>query len=304
MGRAEAFAMQNPPGASFVDGIGNGLGYSLVLLIVVGSSASCSAAASCPRACPCSARERGRLVQPQRPDGARAGRLLPHRIFIWILRTYWKPAQVEGGGALEHYLSLATKAIFVENMALAFFLGMCSFLAVSKKVETAIGLGIRRHLRARHHRTPLNQPALHRTSSRGRAAWVSPGLATSIWLPHLPDAHRHHRRGRADRRDGPRQVRARALRRAGRVPAADRGQLRHPRRLALHGQERDYNLPEATVFGFGSGIGWALAIVALAAIREKMRYSNVPPALRGLGITFIVTGLMAIAFMAFAGIQL
>jgi Na+-transporting NADH:ubiquinone oxidoreductase subunit E len=68
--------------------------------------------------------------------------------------------------------------------------------------------------------------------------------------------------------------------------------------------ERDYTLGESTVFGFGSGFGFWLAIVALAAIREKMRYSNVPPALRGLGITFIVTGLMAIAFMAFAGIQL
>ena len=68
--------------------------------------------------------------------------------------------------------------------------------------------------------------------------------------------------------------------------------------------ERDYTLVESTVYGLGSGVGWALAVIALAAIREKMRYSNVPPALRGLGITFIVTGLMAIGFMAFAGIQL
>ena len=68
--------------------------------------------------------------------------------------------------------------------------------------------------------------------------------------------------------------------------------------------ERDYDFGESTVFGIGSGIGWALAVIALAAIREKMRYSHVPPALRGLGITFILTGLMAIGFMAFAGIQL
>jgi Na+-transporting NADH:ubiquinone oxidoreductase subunit E len=68
--------------------------------------------------------------------------------------------------------------------------------------------------------------------------------------------------------------------------------------------ERNYNFAESTVFGLGSGMGWALAVVALAAIREKMRYSNVPPALRGLGMTFILTGLMAIGFMAFAGIQL
>ena len=73
---------------------------------------------------------------------------------------------------------------------------------------------------------------------------------------------------------------------------------------SLFMQERDYNLAEATVFGFGSGIGWALAIVALAAVREKLRYNNVPPALRGLPITFITVGLMSIAFMAFAGIQL
>lgn len=68
--------------------------------------------------------------------------------------------------------------------------------------------------------------------------------------------------------------------------------------------ERDYDFGEATVFGLGSGVGWALAVISLAAIREKMRYSNVPPALRGLGITFLLTGLMAIGFMAFAGIQL
>jgi len=73
---------------------------------------------------------------------------------------------------------------------------------------------------------------------------------------------------------------------------------------SLFMQERDYNLPEAAVFGVGSGIGWALAVVALAAVREKLRYSNVPGPLRGLGITFITVGLMSVGFMAFAGIQL
>jgi len=202
---------------------------------------------------------------------------------------------------LEHYLSLATKAIFVENMALAFFLGMCSFLAVSKKVETAMGLGFA-VIFVLGITCPLNQLLVGALLKPGALAWAgypdvnisflsfltligtiaaavqivemvldrySPDLynALGVFLPLIA------------------------------VNCAILG-------ASLFMQERDYTLAEATVFGAGSGVGWLLAVVALAAIREKMRYSNVPGPLRGLGITFITVGLMSVGFMAFAGIQL
>jgi len=202
---------------------------------------------------------------------------------------------------LEHFLSLATKAIFVENMALAFFLGMCSFIAVSRKVETAIGLG-GAVIFVLAVTCPLNQLLTKLLLEEGALSWLglsdvnlsflsfltligtiaamvqivemaldrySPGLynALGVFLPLIA------------------------------VNCAILG-------ASLFMVERDYTLGEATVFGVGSGIGWAIAIVALASIREKLRYSNVPPALRGLGVTFIVVGLMSIGFMAFSGIQL
>jgi Na+-transporting NADH:ubiquinone oxidoreductase subunit E len=204
---------------------------------------------------------------------------------------------------MEDLLSLAVKAIFVENMALAFFLGMCSFLAVSKKVDTAIGLGVA-VVFVLTICTPLNNLFYTYLLKEGALVWLSddfkdvdlsflsflsfigtiaatvqvvemaidkyaPALysALGVFLPLIA------------------------------VNCAILG-------ASLFMVERDYNLIESTVFGAGSGIGFMLAIIALAAIREKMRYSNVPAGLRGLGITFIVTGLMAIGFMAFAGIQL
>ena len=202
---------------------------------------------------------------------------------------------------LEHYLSLATKAIFVENMALAFFLGMCSFLAISKKVETAIGLG-GAVIFVLAVTVPLNQFLVSKFLNEGSLAWMglpkvnlsfltflvligtiaavvqivemavdrySPGLynALGVFLPLIA------------------------------VNCAIMG-------AGLFMVERDYSFGEASVFGLGSGIGWALAIAALAAVREKLRYSNVPPPLRGLGISFMIVGLMSIGFMAFSGIQL
>ena len=202
---------------------------------------------------------------------------------------------------MEHLISLAVKSIFVENMALAFFLGMCSFLAVSKKVETAMGLGAA-VVFVLGITCPLNWALYNFLLREGALTWAgiegsdlefltflsligtiaasvqvvemtldkyAPALYASlgIFLPLIA------------------------------VNCAILG-------ASLFMVERDYNFAESVVFGFGSGIGWLLAIVALAAIREKMRYSDVPPPLRGLGITFIVTGLMAIGFMAFAGIQL
>lgn len=202
---------------------------------------------------------------------------------------------------MEHYLSLATKAIFVENMALAFFLGMCSLIAVSKKVETAIGLGAA-VIFVLGICTPLNQMLITYLLKPGSLAWaglpdVDLGFLSFITMIGTIAAVT--------------QVVEMALERFSpslynalgiflpliAVNCAILG-------ASLFMQERDYNLADATVFGFGSGIGWALAIVTLAAVREKLRYNNVPPALRGLPITFITVGLMSVAFMAFAGIQL
>lgn len=204
---------------------------------------------------------------------------------------------------LEHYLSLAVKAIFVENMALAFFLGMCSFLAVSKKVETAVGLGAAVTFVATV-TTPLNYLLYNYLLAEGALVWINPAWA-SIDLSFV-----------------------RFLAFIGSIAASvqvvEMAMDRYAPKLyaalgvflpliavncailgaSLFMVERDYTLGESTVFGFGSGIGFWLAIVALAAIREKIVYSDVPPALRGLGITFLITGLMAIGFMAFAGIQL
>ncbi len=202
---------------------------------------------------------------------------------------------------LEHYLSLFVKSIFIENMALAFFLGMCTFMAVSKKVDTAIGLGIA-VVFVQAITVPVNNLIFQYVLKDGALAWAGladvdltflglityigviaaivqilemvldkfmPSLYNSlgIFLPLIT------------------------------VNCAILGG-------SLFMVERNYNFGESVVYGFGSGIGWAIAIIALAGIREKMKYSNVPEGLRGLGITFIIAGLMAISFMLFSGIQL
>ena len=205
---------------------------------------------------------------------------------------------------MEHYLSLAVKAIFVENMLLAFFLGMCSFLAVSKKIETATGLGIAVTF-VLTLTAPINWFIYNGFLREGALGWTGveamakmdlsflgfisyiaviaasvqivemflnkylPALynALGVFLPLIT------------------------------VNCSILG-------ASLFMVERDYTFPETAVFGLGSGIGFLLAIVGMAAIRTKLRYSNVPPALRGLGLTMIMTGLMAMAFMCFSGIQL
>lgn len=204
---------------------------------------------------------------------------------------------------MEHYLSLVIKSIFVENMALAFFLGMCSFLAVSKKVETAIGLGAAVTF-VLAVTTPLNNLLYQYVLKEGALSWLSDSFAT-IDLSFLTFLALIGTIAASV------QIVEMALDKFAPALYAALG-IFLPLiavncailGVSLFMVERDYNLAESTVFGIGSGIGWTLAIVALAAIREKMRYSHVPKELRGLGITFIVTGLMAIAFMAFAGIQL
>lgn len=204
---------------------------------------------------------------------------------------------------LEHYLSLLTKSIFVENMALAFFLGMCSFLAVSKKVETALGLGVA-VVFVLAVCVPLNQLIIVSLLKEGALAWIHPSFAT-VDLTFLSFL-----------------VQIGSI--AAVVQVVEMAVDRYAPALynalgvflpliavncaimgaSLFMEQREYSFGEAAVFGLGSGIGWAMAIVALAALREKMRYSNVPEGLRGLGIAFILTGLMAIGFLAFSGIQL
>jgi Na+-transporting NADH:ubiquinone oxidoreductase subunit E len=204
---------------------------------------------------------------------------------------------------VEHYLSLAIKSIFVENMALAFFLGMCSFLAVSKKVETAIGLGFA-VIFVLGVTTPMNNLILHYLLREGALSWLSPSLAKYDlsflgFLCYIGTIAAMT------------QIVEMTLDKFVPTLYAALGvflPLIAVNCAILGGSlfmvERDYTLGESTVFGFGAGIGWALAIVSLASIRERMRYSNVPKGLRGLGMTFMLTGLMAIGFMAFGGIQL
>ncbi|MDA3861020.1 MAG: NADH:ubiquinone reductase (Na(+)-transporting) subunit E, partial [Melioribacteraceae bacterium] len=202
---------------------------------------------------------------------------------------------------LEHYLGIFVKSIFIENMALAFFLGMCTFMAVSKKVDTAIGLGID-VVFVQAITVPVNNLIYQHVLKEGALAWAGLetvdltflGLITYIGVIAAMV-----------------QILEMALDKF--VPSLYNSlgiflPLITVNCAILGGSlfmvERDYNFAESVVYGFGSGIGWAVAIIALAGIREKMKYSNVPVGLRGLGITFIIAGLMAIAFMLFSGIQL
>ena len=207
---------------------------------------------------------------------------------------------------LEHYLSLFIKSVFVENMALAFFLGMCSFLACSRKVNTSFGLGCA-VVFVMAITCPLNNLIYNHLLKEGALTWL-PIIGSKMATIDLSFLAFISFIGTIAAMV---QIVEMLIDRF--LPA-----LYHSLGVflpliavncailggSLFMVERDYTLGESTVFGIGSGLGFALAIVALAAIRERMRYSNVPAGLRGLGITFIVVGLMAIGFMAFAGIQL
>lgn len=202
---------------------------------------------------------------------------------------------------MEHYLSLFVRAVFVENMALQMFLGMCTFLAVSKKVETAVGLGIAVVV-VQAITVPVNNLIFQYLLKDGALAWAGlpeldlsflgflvyigviaaivqvlemvldkymPALynALGVFLPLIT------------------------------VNCAILG-------ASLFMVERQYTFPESVVYGTGAGVGWALAIAAMAGIREKLKYSDVPHGLRGLGITFVTTGLMSLGFMSFSGLSL
>ena len=204
---------------------------------------------------------------------------------------------------MEAYLSLLVKSIFVENMALAFFLGMCSFLAVSKKVETAMGLGAA-VIFVLAITCPLNNLLYTYLLKDGALAWLGADFAsvnleflTFLTLIGTIAASVQIVEMTLDKFAPALYNSLGIFLPLIAVNCAILG-------ASLFMVERDYNLVESLTFGLGSGVGWALAIIALAALREKMRYSKVPPGLRGLGMTFMVTGLMAFGFMAFGGIQL
>jgi Na+-transporting NADH:ubiquinone oxidoreductase subunit E len=204
---------------------------------------------------------------------------------------------------MELYLNLFIKSMFLENMALAFFLGMCSFLACSKKVETALGLGVA-VVFVQVLTVPLNQLILHHLLAEGALSWISPSLAKVdlgflafiLFIGTIAAAT---------------QIVEMAVERFAPALYTTLGvflPLIAVNCVILAGslfmQQRDYTFGESVVYGVGSGLGWAIAIVAMAAVREKLAYSNVPDGLKGLGITFITAGLMSVAFMMFSGIQL
>ena len=204
---------------------------------------------------------------------------------------------------MEHYANLLVRSVFLENMALAYFLGMCSFLACSKKVETAMGLGVA-VIFVQVLTVPLNNLLLRYLLNEGALAWISPSLQ-AVNLSFLSFILFIGTVAAAT------QVVEMAVDRYAPKLYATLGvflPLIAVNCVILAGslfmQERDYTFGESVVYGLGSGLGWALAIVAMAAIREKMSYSDVPKALRGLGITFVTAGLMSLAFMMFSGIQI
>ena len=200
-------------------------------------------------------------------------------------------------------INLALKSIFVENMALAFFLGMCTFLAISKKIQTAIGLGIA-VIVVLAITVPVNNLIYGLLLKEGALTWISDdfanvdlsflGLLTYIgviaamvqilemvldkYVPSLYNA-------------------LGVFLPLITVNCAIMGAV-------LFMVERDYTFGESAVYGVGAGVGWALAITALAGIREKLKYSDVPAGLQGLGITFMTVGLMSLGFMSFSGVSL
>lgn len=205
---------------------------------------------------------------------------------------------------MQEILNIFVKSIFVDNMIFAFFLGMCSYLAVSKTVKTSIGLGLA-VVFVLLITVPVNYLIDNFLLKEGALAWISPKLA-EIDLSYLSfiifiaviAAMVQLVEMFVEKTSPVLYAQLGIFLPLIAVNCAILG-------ASLFMQERAYsNIGEVTAFAFGSGIGWFLAIVGIAAIREKLRYSQIPAPLKGLGITFIITGLMAIAFMSFLGIKL
>jgi len=199
------------------------------------------------------------------------------------------------------YIEILINSIFIENIALALFLGMCTFLAVSKKVNTAAGLGIA-VIAVEMITVPLNNLIYHFVLKKGALAWLGmPNLDLSFlgFVTYIGTiAASVQILEMALDKFFPKLYNALGIfLPLITVNCAILG-------TSLFMVERNYNFAESFFFGTGAGIGWALAIIILAGIRERIKFSNVPKGLRGLGITFITTGLMAMAFMLFSGIKL
>ena len=202
---------------------------------------------------------------------------------------------------MEHYISLAVKAIFVENILLAYFLGMCSFLAVSKRVETALGLGLA-VIFVLTITVPTNWLIYKYLLADGALVWAGfpevdlsflnfiSFIAVIAAMVQLVEMF-------IDKFSQKLYTALGIFLPLIAVNCAILGS-------SLFMVEREYNFAESAVFGASSGVGFFLAIVSMAAIRQKLRYSNVPDGLRGLGLTMLITGLMALAFMSFSGISL
>ena len=202
---------------------------------------------------------------------------------------------------LENYLSIFLTSVFVENMALAFFLGMCTFIAVSKKVATAVGLGIAVMV-VQTITVPMNNLIYSYLLAEDALIWAGIEGVNLTFLGFISyigviAAMVQILEMTLDRFFPPLYNALGIFLPLITVNCAILGG-------SLFMVERDYNFPESVVFGFGTGFGWAIAIAGLAGIREKLKYSNIPEGLKGLGITFIIVGLMSLAFMAFSGIQL
>lgn len=202
---------------------------------------------------------------------------------------------------MEAYLGLLIKSIFVENLALSFFLGMCTFIAVSKKIETALGLGVA-VIVVQGITVPLNNLIHQFLLKDGALAWAGLPDVDLSFLGFISFigviAAMVQILEMALDRYAPALYNALGIF----LPLITVN-------CAIFGGtlfmvERDYGFDESVIYGLGTGIGWALAITLLAGLREKLKYSDVPDGLQGLGITFITTGLMSLGFMAFSGIQL
>ena len=201
----------------------------------------------------------------------------------------------------EYYLSLFIRAVFIENLALVFFLGMCTFLAVSKKVETAFGLGCA-VIVVQTITIPVNNLIYQYLLADGALAWAGLGEVDLSFLTFLSYIGVIAAMV---------QILEMFLDKYVPVLYNSLGVFLPLITVncailggSLFMENRAYNLPESMVYGIGSGLGWAIAIVVLAGIREKMKYSDVPDGLRGLGITFVTVGLMSLGFMSFGGISL
>ncbi|MDP7267276.1 MAG: NADH:ubiquinone reductase (Na(+)-transporting) subunit E [Pirellulales bacterium] len=201
---------------------------------------------------------------------------------------------------LDDLIRIFLNSVFSENLALAFFLGMCTFLAVSKTVKTAIGLGIAVVV-IMTITIPANNLIYQYLLKKGALVWINPswgevdlGFLSLISFIGVIAAMVQILEMALDRFFPPLYNALGIFLPLITVNCAILGG-------SLFMQERDYDFLQSCVFGFGSGVGWALAIAVLAGIREKMKYSNVPDGLKGLGITFMAVGLIALAFMSFGG---